>query len=73
MQREHAGVPHPQVVGTARFFFPQSTTLSAHVLLLTHPVVEQAWETFEPFLDTSICIIPFLTGVQVLSGGIPPE
>ena len=42
-------------------------------VLFKHPVVEQGEETFEPFLHALIRIIPFLTEVQVLSGGIPPE
>ena len=41
--------------------------------LLKHPVVEQVWETFEPFVDPSIRLIPFLTGAQTVGGGISPD
>ena len=40
---------------------------------LKHPVVEQVWETFEPFVDPSIRLIPFLTGAQTVGGGISPD
>ena len=60
-------------MGAPLVFFPQPTTLPVHVLLLKHPVFEQVWETFEPFVDPSIRLIPFLTGAQTVGGGISPD